>query len=148
MAARRCTFCDVNYPAVAQFQTCPIHNEETDLLQNANHSPDWKEKLAALQVAKADSERPIRLVRGVAAYEDGGILWVNQEELYRAGARINSRGPSFALFELEDGCVYETQGWHESGRRWWVEQMTCNEEEPSQRTTSADVPSSTESATN
>lgn len=149
MAARRCTFCGLDYPAIAQFETCPIHDEPTDLLANASPSPDWQKRFEKLKVAQDEAERPIPRVKGVEAFEQHGLTWVYGADLFRAGMRLpHTTASDFKLFELDDGCVYETQGWDDPRRRWWIEKVTCNEEEASQLTTSADVHSSTESATN
>lgn len=150
MSARRCALCGINYPAIAQFQTCPIHDEPTTLAQNVEPDSNWKDAFARLQKqieAAAELQRPIPLVRGVSVVEEGGLLFVSQPELWRAGARLSRFGAGFYLFELEDGWVYETQGFDDPRRRWWVERVIRSEEEASQPTTSADEPSSTASAT-
>lgn len=133
MAARRCSLCGISYPAIAQFVTCPIHGEPTDLAQNIEPDPNWKE---AFQSAKSRAEkdaalndRPFPLIPGVQVFEsaymvENKLLYVRQEDIYRAGARLSSVGlDQFYLFELEDGWVYETQGWDDAQRRWWVERV-------------------------
>lgn len=125
MAALRCMLCGVNYPRMSQFQPCPLHGEETAEVK-AEPDADWKEQLARLkaQLDKAQElARPIPLVHGVEPFAEHGLLWITQEAMYTAGLRINHVGPSFRLFELDDGFVYETQGWDEPGRRWWVERV-------------------------
>ena len=52
--------------------------------------------------------RVIPLVPGVAAVSDKGLLFVDQTELHRAGARLSRMGPNqFHLFELDDGWEIE-----------------------------------------
>lgn len=123
MAARRCSLCDINYPAIAQFETCPVHDEPTELHTSLTPTTGWQDRMKALKSKVEEAARPIPRAAGVTAICDGGLLWVTQEALYRAGVRISSVGPSFRLFELDDGWVYETQGWDESHRRWWVERV-------------------------
>lgn len=65
----------------------------------------------------------------MALIEDAGLLFVNQADLIRAGMLRSHLGQSFHLFEL-DGAVYETQGWDEPRRRWWVERVSDALEEP------------------
>lgn len=152
MAARRCTLCGISYPTMPQFSTCPVHEEPTDYLSNVDPDPDWQasmERLAKQATKDAALKRVVPLVPDVKVVEDGGLLWVDQTEMHRAGARLSHMVPDqFHLFELEDGWVYETQGWDEPRRRWWVERVIRSEGESSpQRTTSAVAHSSTESAT-
>lgn len=104
-----------------QFVNCPIHQEPTTPGQGEPDA-DWKERFAELRAKFDDAERVIPVAHNVEAYEEHDRLWVDHNDLYRAGLRqINRMGPSFVLFELDDGQVYETQGWDEPGRRWWVE---------------------------
>lgn len=125
MAALRCLLCGVSYPKVQQFAVCPLHGEETSLVK-ADPDPDWKEQLTRLK-AQADKAaeiaRPVPRVQGVEPYTEHGLLWVDQRMLMDAGFRISRIASSFRLFELEDGFVYETQGWDEPNRRWWVERV-------------------------
>ena len=125
MAALRCSLCGVSYPRMSQFLTCPLHGEETMQVRD-DPDPDWKEQLARLkaQADKAEElSRTIPLLHGIEPYTEHGLLWVTQEAMYKAGFRISHISPSFRLFELDDGFVYETQGWDEPGRRWWVERV-------------------------
>lgn len=124
MAARRCVLCGVNYPHIEQFVRCPLHDEETTPI-NASPDANWKERLAALKKqvdAAAEISRPIPLVHNVEPYIDHELLWLDHNTLFDAGLRL-PRGSSFRLLELDDGFIYETQGWDEPGRRWWVERV-------------------------
>lgn len=128
MAASRCRLCGISYPAITQFETCPIHEERTTYLNTAEPDEDWQrsyERVAKLAQQSAEiSDRPYPFARGVTAVEEDGLLFVDQSEMQRAGVRLSRMQPDQAyLFELEDGWVYETQGWHESRRRWWVERV-------------------------
>ena len=128
MAARRCTLCGINYPMVDQFKVCPIHNEETDFRKDASPDANWKDQFAAAQSrAKKDSElsdRVIPLVHGVEVIADCGQLFVDQNALMHAGLRLSRMmNVQFYLFELDDGWIYETQGFDEPRRRWWVEKV-------------------------
>lgn len=124
MAARRCTLCGVSYPDMAQFAKCPLHGEDTSRITR-EPDPDWKEVLERLK-AQADRaeeiSRPVPLVHGIEPYTEHGLLWLDQGTLMDARLRL-SRFRSFHLFELDDGFVYETQGWDEPNRRWWVERV-------------------------
>jgi hypothetical protein len=135
-----------------QFATCPIHDEPTDYVTNADPSPDWKEHMERLVQSRERADElsaAIPLARGVTArIDDNNLIWVDQGDLGRAGVRLSRMVPDqFHLFELEDGWVYETQGWDMPRRRWWVERVIRSEGAASPLTTSADGPSSTESAT-
>lgn len=126
MAARYCASCNINYPSLVQFQTCPIHGERTDMKPNRDADDDWQVQVERAQ-RKHDkhrdlAERTIPLVHDVSVIEEGGLFFVNQEALQRAGLRLSRMMPNqFYLFELDDGWIYETQGWDEPRRRWWVE---------------------------
>lgn len=151
MAALRCSLCGISYPVLPQFTVCPIHDEETAAVKNIDPDPDWMAQFERLQrqVEKSNElTRVIPLIRGVEPHEEAGLLWVTSDSLYRSGAKFNSAFGGFYLFELEDGWVYETQGWDEPRRRWWIERVTRSAEgEASQPTTSVAAHSSTESAT-
>lgn len=125
MAAKRCALCGINYPNITEFSTCPLHGEETAYVK-AEPDANWKEALARIkaQLDKADElARPVPLVHTVEPYVEHGLLWLDHGTLMQAGFHINRIGPSFRLFELDDGFIYETQGWDEPGRRWWVERV-------------------------
>lgn len=128
LAARRCTMCGINFPVVLQFAVCPIHDEPTTLRENTDPDEHWKERFDyLLKKAEADgllAARVFPLARGVSVIEEDGRLFVDQSELHRAGTRLSRMQPDqFHLFELEDGWVYETQGWDEPRRRWWVDRV-------------------------
>ncbi len=122
MSSLRCTLCGINYPLRQEFVVCPIHEEETTKVKD-DHDPDWDTKAKALYTRLvSDSLRPFPRVEGVEVVEEDGRLYVRQADLVAAKLNINVIGPSFRLFEIDD-WVYETQGWHEGGRRWWVERV-------------------------
>lgn len=131
MAAYRCTLCGISYPAKPQFKTCPIHDEPTDRFDNVEPDPDWQEKGKRVYehaMRQAELRGPIPLARGVAVVEECGRLFVQQGDLWRSGVVISWMQPTqFYLFELEDGWIYETQGWDEPRRRWWVERLAESE---------------------
>jgi hypothetical protein len=121
MSARRCFLCGISYPAIAQFATCPIHQEATQLAQNIEPDEDWQQQFErAKRRADADAavREPLPQVFDVAAYEEHGQLWVDQGDLIRAGLRL-ARTRDDHVFQLEDD-IYETLGWDEPNRRWWV----------------------------
>lgn len=143
MTARRCTLCGVNYPWLAQFSRCPIHDEDTTTVEG-EADEDWKQAFELRQKWANESEelrRHIPLVRGVAVQEETLVneiedvvvtmttLFVDQTELQRGGLRLSRMQPDqFYLFQLEDGWIYETQGWDNPRRRWWVERVIESEE--------------------
>jgi hypothetical protein len=155
VAAQRCALCGISYPTMSSFQTCPIHGDETQYLQNADPSPDWKKQMERLvaQMERANElGQRVPLARGVETFYDPvtgpNVLFVDQGELGRAGVRLSRMQPDqFHLFQLEDGWIYETQGWDDSHRRWWVERVIRTEGDTSPRTTPGAAHSSTESAT-
>ena len=123
MSALRCSLCGISYPYRKDFKVCPIHHVETDYFNNVEPDPDWDDKAKRLYLKLVeDDRRPYPKVEGVSLVEEDGRLFVNHSDLVRAGFRPPVGGDSFKLFEL-DGRVYELQGWHESGRRWWVEDV-------------------------
>lgn len=108
---------------IQQFVTCPIHDEPTEVRQGVEPDENWQARLASLKKLFEESHRPFPVVHDVAAVEERGQFFVAQSDLHRAGTRLSSIGEGFYLFELDDGWVYETQGWDESRRRWWVERV-------------------------
>jgi hypothetical protein len=119
VAARRCSLCGISYPAMNQFTVCPVHEEATQWIEK-DPDEDWKPTMDRLLQRMEQSKeltRVIPLVRGIEPYTENGLLWINQTALFQAGGRFNSAWPDFHLFELEDGWVYETQGWDDSRRR-------------------------------
>lgn len=141
MAARRCTLCGISYPTLPQFSVCPIHDEPTDFISNVDPDEDWKSSMERrVKQAEKDAalKRVIPLVPGVKVIEDKGLLWVDQTEMQLAGARLSRMvSNTFHLFELEDGWVYETQGWDEPRRRWWVERVIRSAEGDASKPVSA-----------
>jgi hypothetical protein len=127
MAAYRCTLCGVNYPSVNQFYVCPIHDEKTQILKDTEPDEDWKHSFE-LRQKWAETEEGLRQlvprVNGVSATEVDGQLWVENIDLQHAGLRLSRMMPDqFYLFELDDGWIYETQGFDDPRRRWWVERV-------------------------
>lgn len=135
MPTRRCSSCGINYPVIEQFRICPIHEEPTSLMQD---EPDehWKvrfERMVEVVNAQEAIARPIPLVKGVQVIEVLGfepfnekLYFVDQTDLVKAGVIFSRMQPAekqWYLFELEDGWIYETQGFDESRRRWWVERV-------------------------
>lgn len=120
----RCTLCGIDYPPVRDFLVCPIHQEETT--PNPGHEPDadWRERAQRLyqQLKGLEKQeyRPYPAVQDVRVHDESGVLFVYQTDLIHAGLRIPVSAPSFQLFEL-DGAVYETQGWDNPRRRWWID---------------------------
>jgi len=126
--ARRCSLCGINYPNIPQFYKCPIHDEATQWFANVEPDKDWQgnhERLdKQIKFSTENHDRAFPIVRGVVAVEEDGRYFVDQTEMQRAGVRLSRMQPDqFYLFELEDGWVYETQGWAESRRMWWVERV-------------------------
>ena len=125
MPCRRCSLCGIHFPAIAQFMECPVHEEATTWLGNVEPDENWKEAFEAVQTradAVNDVKRPLPLVHGVEPYDYGGKLFIRQMELQRAGLRLSHFHPDqFYLFELDDGVIYETQGWSDALRSWWIE---------------------------
>src|SRR5690348_5243480 len=113
--------CGISYPAHSEFRNCPIHDVETDYIQD-DVDDDWREKAQNLYLqTKQNERRPYPKVDNVKIVEENGRLFVDHGDLFRAGFRPSVlAGGRFAMFEL-DGVIYELQGWHESGRRWWIE---------------------------
>jgi hypothetical protein len=128
VASRRCSLCGISYPSIPQFDECPIHGVPTERRANDDPDPNWKENFERLKKL-VDREqdivaRPIPLVRGVEIVEENGHLFVPQQELWNAGLRLSRLQPDqFYLFEMEDGWIYETQGFDDPRRRWWVERV-------------------------
>lgn len=102
-------------------------------MQNDEPDEQWKarfERMVQVVTAQEAITRPIPFITGVQVIEylgpSGKLFFVDQTDLVKAGA-IFSRmqlGPDqWYLFELEDGWIYETQGFDESRRRWWVERV-------------------------
>ena len=121
MSSLRCSMCGINYPVQGAFNNCPVHGIDTDLMQ-ADPDPDWTARAERLMASLKRAEEggdAIPRVEDVPLHTEHGRLWVSDWDLVRAGVRF-AKNQSFRLFEL-DGMIYETQGWHESGRRWWVE---------------------------
>lgn len=137
MATRRCTSCGINYPVIEQFRICPIHEEATSLLSNDEPDEHWKARFESMvRVVNQMDEvtRTIPLARGVqVVIEAFGLpdqlqtmYFVDQTDLVKAGLMLSRMQPAekqWYLFELEDGWIYETQGFDESRRRWWVERV-------------------------
>lgn len=133
MATRRCTSCGINYPVIEQFRMCPIHEEATSLLNNDDPDEHWKARFESMvRVVNQMDEvtRPIPFARGVQAIEvlgpNGKLYFVDQSDLVKINVIFSRMQPAekqWYLFELEDGWIYETQGFDESRRRWWVERV-------------------------
>lgn len=133
LATRRCTSCGINYPVIEQFRICPIHEEATSLLNNDEPDEHWKARFESMvRVVNQMDEvtRTIPLARGVQTIERhtplGTFYFVDQTDLVKAGLMLSRMQPAekqWYLFELEDGWIYETQGFDESRRRWWVERV-------------------------
>jgi len=111
---------------------CPIHGEPTEFFGGNEPDEDWRpnfERLMKQQERDAAIKAALPHVAGVSVVEDNGRLFVSQTALQRAGLRLSRMMPDqFYLFALDDGFVYETQGWDNPRRRWWVERVT-NEKE-------------------
>lgn len=126
MAARRCSACGIRYPSLEQFRVCPIHNEQTEFISEEPDA-DWRpsfERLLKKQEREAAVNADIPRVEGVPVVEENGRMFVSQMALQNAGLRLSRMMPDqFYLFELDDGWVYETQGWDNPRRRWWVERV-------------------------
>jgi hypothetical protein len=132
MSARRCSLCGINFPTITQFITCPLHEEPNSLHSDIEPDEDWKvnfERLVKYTKGTQDIRKSIPLVHDAAVTTVDGRLHVAQGDLQRGGLRLWT-GPSgddfdaqFHLFELDDGWVYETQGYDESRRQWWVERV-------------------------
>ena len=41
MPARRCSLCNIQYPAVLRFEECPVCGEGTNYFSNVQEDPDW-----------------------------------------------------------------------------------------------------------
>jgi hypothetical protein len=121
---------------IEQFRECPIHNEATQLLHQSDPDDDWQanfERLSKQAKSATDIQRTIPLIHDVEVIEEHGVLFVSQPALQQAGVRFSTMQPDqFYLFELEDGWIYETQGFHDGGRRWWVERVMEVEPAPFQ----------------
>lgn len=136
MSARRCSLCGISFPNLQTFIVCPIHEENTQLAHNVEPDEDWQAQFERRKKqADRDSEvndRIFPFVRGVPVIEEDGRYFVDQTALQLAGVRLSRMQPDqFYLFELEDGWIYETQGWDDSNRRWWVERVVeAVEDEP------------------
>jgi hypothetical protein len=128
LPARRCGTCGISYPNIAQFSTCPIHGESTTYASNIEPDEDWQANFERLsKQASTDAEkfdRVFPLIRGVPVIEEDGRYFVDQTALQLEGVRFSRMMPDqFYLFELDDGWIYETQGFDEPRRRWWVERV-------------------------
>jgi hypothetical protein len=133
VAARRCSSCGISYPNISQFTTCPIHDELTSYLGNSDADEDWQvnyERLSKQAVRAAEvNERVFPLIRGVSVVEEDGRYFVDNAKLHQAGVRFSRMQPDqFYLFELEDGWIYETQGFDDPRRRWWVDRVAPAED--------------------
>jgi hypothetical protein len=109
---------------------CPIHGEPTEFFGGNEPDEDWRPNLERLERLMKQVEEetalhaPLPRVEGVSVIEDNGRLFVSQTALQRAGLRLSRMMPDqFYLFALDDGFVYETQGWDNPRRRWWVERV-------------------------
>lgn len=107
---------------------CPIHDEPTEYYGSHEPDEDWRAHLDRMQ-KQQEREAAIKAalphVNGVPVIEDNGRLFVSQEALQRAGLRLSRMMPDqFYLLQLDDGWVYETQGWDNPRRRWWVERVS------------------------
>lgn len=120
--------CGLNFPFLAQFAVCPIHGEPTKVYEEAEPSENWMPRFEALKKrAEEDGlviERAYPLAHEVAVIEEGEQLFLDQRDLQRAGTRLSRmKDDQFYLIELDDGWVYETQGFDFPNRRWWVERV-------------------------
>lgn len=127
LAARRCSTCGISYPVIQQFEKCPIHETGTHYQASTEPDEDWQaqyERLAKQAARDAEVAGVYPLVRGVSVVEEDGRYFIDNATLHRAGVRFSRMQPDqFYLFELEDGWIYETQGFDDPRRRWWVERV-------------------------
>lgn len=120
--------CGVNMPVrVAQQYrgVCPACGEELAGNPNEGPDPDWKEQLERKKEQMAAFEEDAVLIGPpelghLDIYEEHGLLWVSNFDFW---PRLGYRPGTFFRFKV-NGQEYEIQGWHESGRRWWVEGVT------------------------
>jgi hypothetical protein len=126
---RRCSTCGINYPAgpfggVPKCQVDSSH--ELAYVLNTEPDKDWKKRVDMLKARLAEAGRELEAVpqakETLNIYEEDGLFWVNAFELFRSGVEFNSSDANFRLFQA-NGHIWETQGWDERRRRWWIEQV-------------------------
>jgi hypothetical protein len=150
VASFRCIDCGINYPYTKQFEVCPIHEEPCQVKNIRDPDENWKEAFSMLldvMQRSASLTSPIPYVSGVKVIEEDGLFFIDQQQLVRAGLILSrTQNDQFYLLRLADGWIYETQGFDDPRRRWWVERVMEGVLFPT-ATTPPVVPSSTEPAT-
>jgi hypothetical protein len=116
--ARRCTLCGISFPDEYRFSRCPLHEEATSRIQ-AEHDPDWVDRLAFLVIQRRLSEMDAELIPVVDAQvaHDSGQLWIHAWDVIRSGLRNRLRDGDLVKVGVR---VFEILDYVESRRRYLV----------------------------
>jgi hypothetical protein len=123
MAARRCSFCGINYPALSSFQmaaTCPIHDEPMVYDPSLEPDEDWEEQARLIADAYILSAEDATLIPDIdqdALFVQSGRTFVFSWDIIERG--ISHRLPDGALLRVGEK-VYEVIGYIDAMRAYWV----------------------------
>jgi hypothetical protein len=111
---------------------CQVCEEKTHLIGNEEPDDDWERLVTWKRRTRWLAEQIADVIPGpkneepLPIFEEGGLFWISDWELRRSGVTPPADRHMF-LFRA-NGHIWETQGWYESSRLWWIEEV-CLEEE-------------------
>lgn len=138
MAARRCDECELDYPldfslpnGVPSTQTCHVCGGSTKYVGRRSAPFDWQARVTKLKQERERLKReaedsPIPRAEGeLGIYGESGQFFVDDWDL--RGAKISPPADHRFFLFYANGSYWESQGWHESKRRWWVEPVDASD---------------------
>jgi len=123
MASYLCPECDVRFPSTFVVGgVCPLHRAAMTYNPVTAADPNWSElfeRAKAEYTRQENGRRAVPIAPDIEIVEEHGLLWLRQADLLALNIQ-RQQGLGFWPIEIR-GVLYEAQGWHESGRRWWIE---------------------------
>lgn len=128
MSTYRCSDCGINYPDTWAHLKCQVCDEPTSNISNDEADEDWHKAVTWKRRLRWEAEQIADVIPGpkihedLPIYEEGGLFWIGDWDLRRAG--IIPPGDRRMWLFRANGHVWETQGWNESKRRWWIAEVS------------------------
>lgn len=123
MAARRCSLCGINYPALSSYQAvtrCPIHEEDMVYDTDLEPDDDWEQRAREIAEEYTLAEEDGSLIPDI----DGDSLFIQNGRTFVFSWDVVERGishrlPDGALLRVGED-VYEVIGYIDAMRAYWV----------------------------
>lgn len=122
MAAKRCSTCNINFPAQGH-ETCGGCGGRTTLGRNLIPHRNWSKRALEVRLALEEAEKPVSDVLELAVpvrRDEAGRYFISSHDVCRTGFQSELKPDTVVRIEKK---LYEVIGYTSATREYWLERV-------------------------